>query len=159
MLAGESILLPRATLNVSNVYADALRRAGLRPNFSYRANYPELTKALVGRGFGVAPMPSMLCSPESLEGLVAIPFEKPLYRDLNLIYPRDRPSAGGGAGAHGPHHGPACPAAAGRPTEVARRDDRPYVAVNTSAPTMQCSAEVPLRRCALVLSWNTLPEP
>ena len=36
-------------------------------------------------------MPSMLVSADSLEGLVAIPFEKPLYRDLNLIYPRDRP--------------------------------------------------------------------
>jgi DNA-binding transcriptional LysR family regulator len=90
-LSGESILLPRATLNVSNVYADALRRAGHETKFSYRANYPELTKALVRRGFGLAPMPVMLCSPDSLDGLVAIPFEKPLYRDLNLIYPRDRP--------------------------------------------------------------------
>lgn len=90
-LAGESILLPRASLNVSNLYADALRRAGHETKFSYRANYPELTKALVRRGFGVAPMPSMLCSPEALDGLVAVPFEKPLYRDLNLIYPRDRP--------------------------------------------------------------------
>lgn len=90
-LAGESILLPRASLNVSNVYADALRRAGHETKFSYRANYPELTKALVRRGYGVAPMPRMLCSAESLDGLVAIPFEKPLYRDLNLVYPRDRP--------------------------------------------------------------------
>lgn len=90
-LAGESILLPRASLNVSNLYADALRRAGHETKFSYRANYPELTKALVRRGFGVAPMPNMLCSPEALDGLVAVPFEKPLYRDLNLIYPRDRP--------------------------------------------------------------------
>ena len=90
-LAGESILLPRASLNVSNVYADALRRAGHETKLSYRANYPELTKALVRRGFGLAPMPRMLCSPEGLDDLAAIPFEKPLYRDLNLIYPRDRP--------------------------------------------------------------------
>jgi DNA-binding transcriptional LysR family regulator len=91
MLANESILLPRSTMNAGNIVADALRRAGLEPRFSYRANYPELTKALVRRGLGVAPMPRMLVAPETLEGLVAIPFEKPLARDLNLIYPRDRP--------------------------------------------------------------------
>ena len=95
MLANESILLPRATMNAGNVIADALRRAGFEPRFSYRANYPELTKALVRRGLGVAPMPKMLVGPETLEGLVAIPFEKPLYRDLNIIYPRDRPLPAG----------------------------------------------------------------
>lgn len=91
MLAGESILLPRTTMNAGNVVADALRRAGVEPRFSYRANYPALIKALVRRGFGVAPMPRMLAYQDSLEGLAVIPFEKPLYRDLNLIYPRDRP--------------------------------------------------------------------
>jgi LysR family transcriptional activator of glutamate synthase operon len=63
MLAGESILLPRATMNAGNVAADALRRAGFEPKFSYRANYPELIKALVRRGLGVAPMPKMLVPP------------------------------------------------------------------------------------------------
>jgi len=95
MLAGESILLPRSTMNAGNVTADALRRAGFEPRFSYRANYPELTKALVRRGLGVAPMPRMLLGPEGMDGLVAIPFEVPLYRDLNLIYPRDRPLSSG----------------------------------------------------------------
>ena len=95
MLAGESILLPRGTMNAGNVIADALRRAGVEPRFSYRANYPELTKALVRRGLGVAPMPKMLASPDTLEGLAAIPFQEPLYRDLNIIYPRDRPLSAG----------------------------------------------------------------
>ena len=60
MLAHEAILLPRATMNAGNIVADAIRRAGYEPKFSYRANYPELTKALVRRGLGVAPMPKML---------------------------------------------------------------------------------------------------
>jgi DNA-binding transcriptional LysR family regulator len=89
LLAHEAILLPRATMNAGNLVTDAFRRAGFEPKFSYRANYPELTKALVRRGFGVAPMPKMLVAP--LDGLVAIPFEKPLTRDLVFIYPRDRP--------------------------------------------------------------------
>jgi DNA-binding transcriptional LysR family regulator len=93
-LAGESILLPRATMNAGNIVADAFRRAGLEPKLSYRANYPELIKALVRKGFGVAPMPRMLVGTDGLEDLVAIPFEKPLYRDLDLIYPRDRPLSG-----------------------------------------------------------------
>ena len=91
MLASESILLPRGTMNAGNVIADALRRAGVEPRFSYRANYPELTKALVRRGLGVAPMPKMLVDRETMEGLVAIPFQERLFRDLVIIYPRDRP--------------------------------------------------------------------
>lgn len=90
-LAKESILLPRSTMNAGNIAADALRRAGFEPKFSYRSNYPELTKALVRRGLGVAPMPKMLAAPATLEGLVAISFEEPLTRDLCLISPRDRP--------------------------------------------------------------------
>ena len=89
LLVNEAMLLPRATMNAGNLVTDAFRRAGFEPKFSYRANYPELTKALVRRGFGVAPMPKMLVAP--LDGLVAVPFEKPLSRDLVFIYPRDRP--------------------------------------------------------------------
>jgi DNA-binding transcriptional LysR family regulator len=95
MLAGEAILLPRATMNAGNVFADALRHTGIEARISYRANYPELIKALVKRGLGVAPMPKMLVAPGTLEGLVVMPFEKPLYRDLDIIYPRDRPLQGG----------------------------------------------------------------
>jgi DNA-binding transcriptional LysR family regulator len=36
-------------------------------------------------------MPKTLCSPPTLEGLVALPFEEPVTRDLHLIYPHDRP--------------------------------------------------------------------
>jgi len=90
-LVDESVLLPRGGMNAGNVTADAFRRAGLEPKISRRANYPELTKSLVKSGLGVAPMPKMLAAPETLDGLAALPFEKPLYRDLKLIYPRDRP--------------------------------------------------------------------
>ena len=95
LLAGESILLPRTTMNAGNVVVDALRRAGIEPRLSYRANYPELMRSLARRGLGVAPMPKMLVPADTLEGLAAIPFEKPLYRDLNIIYPRDRPLPAG----------------------------------------------------------------
>jgi len=91
MVAAETILIPRATLHVSNLIVEAFRRRGLAPKFSSRCNYPELNKALVRRGLGLAPMPKTLCSPAALEGLVAIPFEEPINRDLNLIYPHDRP--------------------------------------------------------------------
>ena len=104
MLAEESILLPRATMNAGNVVADAFRRAGFEPRFSYRANYPELTKALV-RGLGVAPMPKMLVAAETLEGLVAIPFEKrAVPRPQHHLPPRPAP-ARRGAGPHGARPG------------------------------------------------------
>jgi DNA-binding transcriptional LysR family regulator len=91
MVATETILIPRATLHVSNLIVEAFRRRGLAPRFSSRCNYPELNKELVRKGLGVAPMPKTLCSPAALEGLVALPFDEPIVRDLNLIYPNDRP--------------------------------------------------------------------
>ena len=91
MLATETILLPRATLHVSNIIVEAFRRRGLAPKFSSRCNYPELNKELVRKGLGLAPMPMTLCSPASLEGLAAIPFDEPLTRDLHLICAQDRP--------------------------------------------------------------------
>ena len=91
MLAKENILLPPAPLNVSSIIADAFRRAGVEPRISHRVLYPELIKNLVRTGWGVAPMPKMLTSPEALGGLVAIPFEERLERDLLIIYPWDRP--------------------------------------------------------------------
>jgi hypothetical protein len=33
----------------------------------------------------------MLVDRETMEGLVAIPFQERLYRELIIIYPRDRP--------------------------------------------------------------------
>ncbi len=91
MLAKENILLPPAPLNISSIIADAFVRAGVEPRISYRALYPELIKNLVRTGWGVAPMPKMLTSPEALGGLVAIPFEEKLQRELVLIHPWDRP--------------------------------------------------------------------
>lgn len=90
LAATETILLPRATLHVSNLIVEAFRKRSLAPKFSSRCNYPELNKELVRRGLGIAPMPMTLCSTASLEGLAAIPFEEPLTRDLHLIYPQDR---------------------------------------------------------------------
>ena len=91
LVAAETVLLPRATLHVSNLIVEAFSRRGLTPKYSSRCNYPELNKALVRRGLGVAPMPKTLCAPAALEGLAALPFEEPLTRDLHLIYPNDRP--------------------------------------------------------------------
>jgi DNA-binding transcriptional LysR family regulator len=93
-LANESLLLPRASMNASNVIADALRRAGVELHFSYRANYPDLSKALVRMGLGLAPMPMMLVTPETMDGLVALPFDPRVMRDLAMIAPRDRPLPG-----------------------------------------------------------------
>jgi DNA-binding transcriptional LysR family regulator len=89
-LARESVLVPPSTVNAGNIVIDAFRRAGIEPVFSYRATYPELTQALVRNGLGVAAMPRILLDPQTLDGLVAIPFAEPLTRDLAIIYPRDR---------------------------------------------------------------------
>jgi LysR family transcriptional activator of glutamate synthase operon len=95
MLAGECILLPPATHNFYNTVAAAMRKAGIEPRAPYRANYPELTKALVRRRVGVAPLPKTLITSGGLDGLVAIPFAQPLYRNLCFVYARGRPLSPG----------------------------------------------------------------
>jgi DNA-binding transcriptional LysR family regulator len=90
-LADEPFLLPGHALNTANLLMDACRRAGFEPKVPYRANYVELSKALVRQGLGVALLPRMFLSPETLDGLVAIPLEEHVTRDLELIYSNERP--------------------------------------------------------------------
>ncbi len=90
-LAEESILLPGYSLNMSNLLTDACRQAGFEPRVRYRANYPELAKALMREGLGVALMPRTFLTPITLEELVVIPLEEKLTRDLNLVYSREHP--------------------------------------------------------------------
>lgn len=90
LLAAERIVLPSASMNVSNIFSHNLRRAGVTAQLSYRATHPELSKALVRRGFGVAPMPTMLVPPEVLAGLKVVPFDPPMFRELHLVSALDR---------------------------------------------------------------------
>jgi len=90
-LACESFLLPAPSLNMANHLTDACRRAGFEPRVQHRANYLELSKMFARQGLGVALLPKMGLDPHTMEGLVAIPFEEPLTRDLNLIFSRERP--------------------------------------------------------------------
>lgn len=91
MLANERMLLPPPFYNTSNIIMDLFRVAGVKPKVSYRAVYPELLKNLVREGLGVTTMPRMLTSPETQDGLVAIPFEEKVERRIVLIYAFDRP--------------------------------------------------------------------
>jgi DNA-binding transcriptional LysR family regulator len=88
-LADESFLLPGHSLNMSNLLMDACRRAGLS-QVPYRANYLELSKALVRQELGVAFMPQMFLQPGTMDGLAAISLKEPLTRDLELIYSNER---------------------------------------------------------------------
>jgi DNA-binding transcriptional LysR family regulator len=91
MLADERILLPPPFYSTSNIIMDVFRVAGIKPKTSYRAVYPELLKNLVREGLGITAMPRMLAQPETLDGLVAIPFEKRVERRIVLIHAFDRP--------------------------------------------------------------------
>lgn len=90
-LAEDPFLFPGVSMNMGNLLIDACRRAGFEPRIPYRANYLELAKALVRQGLGIALIPKMMVDPDSLEGLVAMPLEERLVRDLNLVYSRERP--------------------------------------------------------------------
>lgn len=90
-LADEPILLPGHSMNMSNLLMDVCRRAGFEPRVPYRANYVELTRALVKQGLGVALIPKMLAVPETLDGLVTIPLVEHPARSLDLLYLREHP--------------------------------------------------------------------
>jgi DNA-binding transcriptional LysR family regulator len=90
-LADEPFLLPGHSLNTSNLLMDACRRSGFEPKVPYRANYLELSKALVRQGLGIALLPRMFIPPETLDGLVAIPLKEHITRDLDLIFSNERP--------------------------------------------------------------------
>jgi DNA-binding transcriptional LysR family regulator len=91
MLTDERLLLPPPFFNTSSIIIDAFRLAGVKPKISYRALYPELLKNLVREGLGLTLMPRMLTSPDTLDGLVAIPFQERMERKIVLIYAFDRP--------------------------------------------------------------------
>jgi DNA-binding transcriptional LysR family regulator len=92
-LAEEPFLLPGHSLNTSNLLMDACRRAGFEPKVPYRANYLELSKALVRQGLGIALLPKMFVAPGTVDGLVTIPLKERVTRDLDLIYSNERPLA------------------------------------------------------------------
>jgi LysR family transcriptional activator of glutamate synthase operon len=89
--AHEPFLLPGLSMNIANMLTDLCRQAGFEPRVPYRANYLELSKALVRQGMGIALIPKMLLSPHTLEGLVALHLEGRPVRALNLVFPRERP--------------------------------------------------------------------
>ncbi|OFV80940.1 MAG: hypothetical protein A2W26_02030 [Acidobacteria bacterium RBG_16_64_8] len=90
-LAAESFLLPGHSMNMSNLLIDTCRRAGFEPRVPYRANYLELTKALVRQGLGIALIPRMLTVPQTLDGLAAVSLKERPVRSLDLIYLREHP--------------------------------------------------------------------
>ena len=92
-LAEEPFLFPGHNLNTTNLLMDACRRAGFEPKVPYRANYLELSKALVRQGLGIALLPRMFVPPDTIGGLVAIPLKEHLTRDVELIYSNERPLA------------------------------------------------------------------
>ena len=92
-LAEESFLFPGHSLNTANLVMDACRRAGFEPKVPYRANYLELSKALIRQGLGVALLPKMFVPPDQLGGLVALPLKEHVTRDVELIYSNERPLA------------------------------------------------------------------
>jgi DNA-binding transcriptional LysR family regulator len=95
MIASESMLLPPPGMNMFAVVTDALRRAGIEPKLGPPSGYPELTWNLVRMGLGVAPVPKMLVFPRAPEGLVVIPFQEELVRELHVVYSWDRPLSPG----------------------------------------------------------------
>jgi len=92
-LADEPFLLPGHSLNTSNLLMDACRRAGFEPRVPYRANYLELSKALVRQGLGIALLPKMFVASGTIDGLVTIPLKEHITRDLDLIYSNEHPLA------------------------------------------------------------------
>ena len=60
-----------------------------RPKIAFETNLIPLTKAIVRQGFGITTFLRRVIRDETAEGLVAIPFETPVFLDLSLAWKRD----------------------------------------------------------------------
>lgn len=90
-LVREPVLLPPPGTNMYSVITDAFSRAGIEPKMGHSSSFPELTWNLIRMGLGVALVPKMLAFPTAPEGLLALPLEPPLSRELRIIYSWDQP--------------------------------------------------------------------
>ncbi|MCU7829130.1 MAG: LysR family transcriptional regulator [Candidatus Thiodiazotropha sp. (ex Myrtea sp. 'scaly one' KF741663)] len=63
--------------------------AGIEPMIAFETNLIPLTKAIVRQGFGITTFLRMVLENEPTDGLVAVPFEQPVYLDLSLAWKRD----------------------------------------------------------------------
>jgi LysR family transcriptional regulator, transcription activator of glutamate synthase operon len=92
-LAREPFVLPGSSSNMANHLMDACRKAGFEPRVAYRASYLEANKAFIKQGLGIGLMPRMALDGHDFQGLVTLPLEERVTRDLCLIYPKDRPAS------------------------------------------------------------------
>jgi LysR family transcriptional regulator, transcription activator of glutamate synthase operon len=89
----DAFVLPGSSSNMANHLMDACRKAGFEPRVAYRASYLEATKAFIKQGLGIGLMPRMAIDGHSFDGLVTLPLDNNVTRDLCLIYPKDRPQS------------------------------------------------------------------
>ncbi len=63
-------------------------QGGKIPKIAFETNLIPLTKAIVRQGFGITTFLRMVLENEPVDGLVAIPFEEPVFLDLSLAWKR-----------------------------------------------------------------------
>ncbi len=61
---------------------------GTTPKIAFETNLIPLTKAIVRQGFGITTFLRMVLENEPVDGLVAVPFEQPVFLDLSLAWKR-----------------------------------------------------------------------
>jgi DNA-binding transcriptional LysR family regulator len=63
-------------------------QADKAPRIAFETNLIPLTKAIVRQGFGITTILRMVLENEPADGLVAVPFEEPVFLDLSLAWKR-----------------------------------------------------------------------
>ena len=63
-------------------------REGQVPRIAFETNLIALTKSIVRQGFGITTFLRMVLENEPADGLVAIPFDEPVFLDLSLAWKR-----------------------------------------------------------------------
>ena len=92
-LASEQFVFPTQAQasNTVSQEVEACHGAGFEPKVSYQTGSLESVKGFVRQGLGIAILPQMAVTGQGrTEGLVAIPLEEHLTRNLNLIRGKDR---------------------------------------------------------------------
>jgi DNA-binding transcriptional LysR family regulator len=93
-LSNELFLFPSESFNVTVQVMEACRAAGFEPQIPYRTGSVESVKNFVRQGLGISVLPAMTLGEVNGGGLVILPVDGGISRDLNLIQAKDRSTTG-----------------------------------------------------------------
>ncbi len=89
-LENEEFVMLSGSFNLAEQVLAGCHSMGFEPQVAYEVGSLESLRSFVGNGLGIAVIPRLALRGPDDERTAVIPFEEPVYRDLNLVKSKDR---------------------------------------------------------------------